>query len=499
MIAQLPPKWRTLITFLTAHPELGVFLFFIVGNLFIDTYRLYLLLVVSFYVVNIFVLKDFFKATWVTFFGIFLFHKTRNFVFYFGDPQYYLDLIGESPIFTFFISFADPLFVFLVYLVLVRLRKKFQLKGTHVIDFLLLSLISVGAFASYFSPLPDVSWFWLLQSIKNIALFYIARIIFFKDRSLMKVTLMLFILFCLFNSGLILYQKYLGRPTGFVVENKLTLYGQYADESSSLYRPAGIFWDANLAATFLAVLLPFLSIFTWAKQQWIDKRIVLFFFSTTVLALIYTASRATWVISASIFILMMLWLQKRKLLQLPKINKKYVSVAVLLIFLFLSPFIIDRLKSLSFTVGERGGLIYRLHHLSMAKDLMFSQPFGVGLNVFQYLILDKYDPYFYFSDSTPPHNLLAEIGSSMGILGLLLFCALLIEVGKTGFHFLAVTSQRALSINSLLTLAIIFSLVTFVLCSQFYPWLFSPVISGIVWLFVGFFYAETSRQSTQKN
>src|SRR5260221_425159 len=132
MITYLSKKWRKHFNFVMAHPEVWLFAFFIVGNVFIDTYRFYLLFGVVFYILNI------------------------------------------------------------------------------------------------------------------------ERFLFFLDPTFIKKTVTILLLFCFLNASLILSQKYIGRPVGLAIENSLNSYGIYADEPRSLYRPAGTFWDANLAATFLS-------------------------------------------------------------------------------------------------------------------------------------------------------------------------------------------------------------------------------------------------------
>lgn len=404
------------------------------------------------------------------------------------------------PTITFFISFSDAFFSILLYGVFIRNRHEFKMRGLQKIDFLLLGLVIIGAVSSFFSTIADVSWFWFSQLLKDVLLFYLAQLLGSKDLFFLKITLIFFVFFSSFNATLILYQKYHGSPIGFAVEDLFYPYGNYADESSSLYRPAGTFSHPNLAATMLSVALPAAFLFTFSKKSPLNKKLGFLLFLGLIAALICTASRAVWIVSAGVLCVIFFCLKKKNLFNQEKINlKKFLPVILLLLFL-ISPFVISRLASLPSTlIDERGGFQYRLHHLLMAKDLTLEQPFGVGLNVFPYIVLNKYDPFYYFSDFTPPHNLFAEVGSSFGIVGLTLFCLLIIEIVAKSLKIFKDISLTNFSSIHITQLVLIFSLLAFFLNSQFYPWLFSPIINGIVWVFMGFLYANQSSPKTKKN
>lgn len=473
--------------------EVFLFIGFIVASLFIDTYKMYLLLVAVYFGISLLLIEDVATATWTTFVSLLLFFKTKNFTFFFGNPEYYQSLIGEMPNITYFVSFADAFLFLLLYIVFIRDRStySFPFKVAKE-DLLVIGLILVGMIASMNSFFPAVSWFWLFQFVKYILVFYLAKILSKVDPSIVGKTVRIFLIFCLFNAALVIFQKMHGGPLGLVVENMFSLYGKYADESAGLYRPGGMYWDTNLTATFFTVSLPFFLTFSFTKNTQFIRILSLLSLFAVVLALFFTASRAAWIVSFVLTVIMLYFLKQRKLLHIPQLIKKYVLVLGSITLLIAAPLLLNRVASIGQTLSERGGLFYRVNHIVLATDLMVTSVTGVGMNMFQYEILRRYDPDTYFHDSTPAHNILAEVGSSMGVVGLILFILLVILTWKHYKSLFKVFKKNKSRFDGY-TFSIGFSILAYFLCSQFYPWLFSSAITSVIWIFLGFSYAFTSQ------
>lgn len=478
------------------YPELILFSGFILANLFIDTYRLYLLLVSVYYLIVLLVIPNVAKATWITLISLLLLFKTKNFTFDFGDSEYYLSVLDEIPNITFFVGFYDAWLVLLMYIVLIRDRADFAISYFRKkIDLILLLLLLVGSFASMYSFYPEVSWFWQFQFLKYVIIFYLARMIASTDQKIISQTIKMFLLFTTFNAILVLIQKIQGGPLGLVVENLFTTYGKYADETTGLYRPGGLYWDPNLTASFFSMATPTLLFFSITKNTKLVKFVSFAALLVTVMALFYTASRAAWFVTAAVSIFVYLYVKNKSLLDVKIFLQKRFALIIGLVLALALPVLFNRVSSLGSTFDDRGGLSYRVSHLRMSVEMMVATPFGVGMNMFQYELLRRYDPYAYFHDSTPPHNFLAEIGSSMGILGLILILV-----------FIYFSWQRIFTISRTITrktktehygkFVLGFSILAYILCAQFYPWLFSSVITSVIWIFLGFSYANISKTSS---
>ena len=106
---------------------------------------------------------------------------------------------------------------------------------------------------------------------------------------------------------------------------------------------------------------------------------------------------------------------------------------------------------------------------------------GMGVDVYKYEIPTRFDPEFFFSDASPPHNLFAEIGVGFGIFGIPLFVSLFYEITKEkfaglrrGYHPL-VHGVGALMIS-------------YILISMAHPWMFARPIAELFWVFAGYVY-----------
>ncbi|MBU0576334.1 O-antigen ligase family protein [Patescibacteria group bacterium] len=467
-------------------PESWVYVVFILLSMNIGTLRPYLLAMVLLVVVIYFLNKELINSVWLGFIGIYLLRQSKYFIKPYIAPDNYSALGLKQPELIFFVAFADALLILLLYL-LVRSRFKTgskPFKIPHAFPYLpLLLIITLGVVSSLLSPLPEVSWFWLLQLTKLFAMGFLAMALV-KDKSLAKKTLEIIFIYGLFLASLVVAQKINGGPIGLAIEEKYTGYaGRFADESPSLYRPGGIFWDANLTSSILIMFLPSWFIFSF-KKVWFHRGFMMSCFVVGSLALILTASRAAWVIGAMLILVSYQLIIKKNKVQLPVWLKKYGWIILGLLIIFLAPMILDRLMSLTQVFREDGGAIYRLRHLQMAAHFMATRPLGLGLNVYQYKILDQWKPEFYLYDSTPAHNLFAQVGAALGIGGLLLFIRFIYRIIVQGYSWLV-------SGKNILIKGLILGCLGYLLVSQFYPWWLTIPISGIVWLLLGIAYAQS--------
>lgn len=474
---------------------IGAFLLMTLINLLFVTNKLYLIFSILFFIINLILIRDVVRTTWLVYVSMLLFNFSKTFTIDYGNPSYYLNLIGEIPNITYFVSFADGILLILLYLILfkqVKIRKLFPpISSFEVLAIVFVSIVMISA---NYSVIPSVAWFFSFQVVKYLVVFYVAAVLAIQEKGILRDTIVLFLLFCLLNAALIIFQKIFGGPIGLKIENGFSLYGKYADESTSLYRPGGMYWDPNLTATLLSMIIPVSVVDFLTTTSESKKRVSVLLISIFSIALLFTASRAVWVITAILILLSVIYLKKISLFVKPKINS-YALYATFGIFLLLfGQLFISRLKSLGSTLtDERGGLQYRLSHIVLSTDLMLKRPFGVGMNVFQYAILDRYDPYEYFSDSTAAHNLFAEIGAGAGIIGLFFFCLLL---GRYGYMLWTFMFGQKNSTKKPLLIGSIFLIAAYLLSAQFYPLLFSTMITTFFFIISGILYAHIRSENS---
>ena len=471
-------------------PESWLYILFILASLKITAYRPYLILIFLFILGLYLVSRNLTPSVWLVFVGSLFFRKAKFFARAYPAPEAFLKLADE-PVVYFFIAFSDALLLLFLYIFrrvkLAKFKKVFKAS-----DWLLLLLVLWGMVTSCLSKLPEVSWFWLGQLTKYIVIFYLASLVF-KSSSWAKKTIEFILVFSLFNALLIVLQKLSGGPLGLAVEENLRIYGRFADESRSLYRPGGISWDANLSASMIGMVLPLLVLLATIKNNY-NKLFLWISLLISNVALVLTASRAVWL---GAFVLLMILYKKvlaKRRLVFPYLVRRYWVFSLVLLALFLGPMVVDRLGSLGETVKHRGGAIYRWRHLVMAFKLFLDQPWGIGLNVFQYQILDKFKPEYFMHDSTPAHNLFAQVGVSLGLPGLVIFGMFLARLLKKAW-FVIKDSEK----HSLLSIGLAFAVFSYLLFSQIYPWFLMTPISELFWLLAGAFYAEENKKVIKKN
>lgn len=475
---------------LFSNKETFIFLIFILGTLLVEKTSLYFIFLLFLWGLSLYFFKDLVKATWVVFLLTLFFIRGK--VFYSFQLQSYMVPAGvAADKFIFQILFSDFFLCSLIY-ILIRssiIQHKQWLLHFNFKDLFLLLFLLIGIIASWNSTMPLLAWWNLFQVFKYISIFYVAKIIY-KYMNFSLLTLKLFLLFFLLNSYLIIFQKINGGQLGLSIESNL--FGRFADEAVSLYRPGGISWDPNLIASYLSLFLPgifFLYTFKFKHNMskfWINQ---LFYVGN--IALIFTASRAAW--AATFLFYVLLFIYNKKYLHFPV--KKFIRLnyqkIILLFLLFFLPFIYHRFSQLYLTYVKTGGFVYRLNHLSMAYDFAKQRLCGIGFNIFQYQILFNYHPKKYFYDIAPAHNIFAQILSGVGFIGLACWLIFYSFTLKSGLQKIINYKKQIKNDNNLVhnlfNLTIIFS---FVCISQFYPWFFSPLLAPIFWLYLGAVYAQ---------
>lgn len=471
-------------------PNVAFILFFL-GSVAITNYRPYAVLVIVYVGLLFYISHNLTAAVWQGFVGTLLFYKAKYFIVPFVSElavRYGLDALTP---FVYFVTFADVLLIVLFYLLL-RQRDHHPNFASKPLLFLSLSmalLLCIGALSSVYSHFPEVSWFGLARLAQYFVIFFLALHIF-KDRFQLLVTASNILIFVVGNSLLILLQKIHKGPLGLAIEDFSSgSLGRFSDENTSLYRPGGIYFDPNLPATLVTLFLP-LTMLIAIKYSPKSYAYALPFF-VLLGALFSTASRANWIV-ALVSVLITLLLIPRKIMDERRAQLKRIGMVLVIGMFSQVGLLVDRLASLAVAMDESGGVPFRLRHLQIAYQFMISHPLGVGIDVFQYQILQRFNPSYYFYHFTSAHNILAEVAAGLGVFGLLLYLLMQAKIVTviiiSVLHHKRLINQGRFNFTQLMVIGLGLGYVSYLASAMFFPWLFAPPLSEVAWLVLAMLY-----------
>lgn len=468
--------------------ELLIFAVFVLSHLIVANYKPYSIVIIIYILFLVMVTKSITSSLWYATLGTLFFFKAKYFsIPFISGLAAGEGLTTETP-FVYYISFSMILLALLLFSML-RTRKGASIVLPVFGEFILIAFfLLIGSVSSSLSAFSTVSWFSLFIVIEYALIFYIS-IIICSDKKIFRVTIQMIIAFVVLNALLIVLQKMNGGPIGIILEDtSLGAYGSFPVESPGFYRPGGIYFEPNLPASLINLVLPLSFYYFLTRTKWligITTKLVFFILLT---ALVYTGSRANWVIGF-IAISTTAWYNRQKNTLSTIFTNPRIIVMMAIVLLLLLPTLFSRISSIStlFT-DDAGGWQFRLRHMTIAKDIMSANVFGAGLDVFQYHILNHYPPAYYFSHFTAAHNLLAEVGSSTGFIGLGIFISFFVVVLYRLVNNFIGNNTAASGVNA----ALLIGYGTYLVSAQAYPWLFAPPLSELSWIILGCLYAKTA-------
>lgn len=443
--------------------ELWAVSIFIICSAWISSTPLYFLLIILLFATLYLLTRNLLNSLWITFLPVFLFYRAV----YFSE---------------YFVAFSDPLLLLL--LLVLWLRRKTVRPSVSwsnnlgIITLVMITITILGLLSSWYSKFSDISFFYLLQLVKFFVVYLISKTMF-ANRSVTKVTIEILLIFALFNSTLIVLQNINRGPLGLPVEshNLFIPYGRYADEIPSLYRPGGISTSPNEMSSVLGMMIPVLFSLGLTKNTY-HKHLVWLCLFLSIAAVFYTAARAVWIVVALSLPFVFSAIGKSGAIEIPSFVRKYWKAVVVVMGLLFSPLLIQRVLSAGELLKAGGGGIYRLRHFVIAADIMNNFPLGVGMNVFQYAMTERFNADYFFHDSTPAHNVFAEVGADFGALGIPLFVILYYCIVKEVLP--SVYRKRPISIG------VFWGIIIFLALSQVHPWLFERSASSLFWVLGGY-------------
>lgn len=477
---------RRKITFLLTqvYAETWVIGGFMLLHLVIGPNRVYLiiltLLVIGLYKIS----GNFLDALWLSFLAALPFGRGRFFE-YVVIPQ--ADWVRNWDLsFNATILFSDILLVLLIYVLLSRYKKYRNKYPTQQHDLriylFLLIFIVVAAISVYYSRFLWTSAYFYVQVCKLVLIFIVSKIIF-VNKIMVKKTTQVLGLFVLL-SALFVIGQYINRgPIGLSIEGSTSLYGWFARENPDFYRPGGFSSDPNIVATLLSTFFPIFLINTlvsnklWTRASWVGIGVI-------ILALLFTGSRAAWVVTAAIAIFGVWHVRKKKRIYIPALLRKYWLILVA-IFLILSGSVISsRLMTLVDVFQKEGGGTYRLEHIKVSLKYLRLEPFGVGPGLFPFAMAEDFPMDESGFRPTLAHNIFAQIGAEVGFVGLISFIVVLYLLMRSKLR--SIIRGKQVFMKNSFDFSILLAFLSFSLLMMVFPWFLHPRLSSFFWILAGY-------------
>ncbi|HUS60180.1 MAG TPA: O-antigen ligase family protein [Nevskiaceae bacterium] len=380
----------------------------------------------------------------------------------------YLTVWNKPYEFWLTITFADCFYFGLLFLILrEEIVKKWRVERVKVRkgDFFLFGLLFFSFFSVFFSRFRTVSFLGFLRLLRMVSVYFFIQKIYFGSFPLIMAA-------SLFFQGVWATLQVLHRgPLGRDIEQLGALfspYGHVAAEDITLLRAQGTFDHPNTLASFISTLLPFVVLKIFDPQiSKNEKRIFWISFFVGLLGLLFSASRAAWVVAFLAMLFLGFFLHRRKKL---KISKNWILATLILFLVFFPLLILPRIISLYQGFEQYGSGYYRLDLIKKAIVLAKRHPLGIGLGVFPAALIYEFGEFFTYP--APVHNILVQVWAATGILGLISFLLFLIFTYKR----FSLTFPKS---------GAFFATLSFLGVASFYPFLLAPNIFEYFWLFLG--------------
>ena len=359
------------------------------------------------------ILEDWKQALWLTLVAVLPFNwGLRNWIM--EIPMSFNFLPGKiQQKFSYFSLSAKFLIAFfLVLMSLPKNRKSLNLrkKDIFLILFFVLSLLS-----TILASNNDLALVGLLRLSQGLVIYYLSRF-FLNDSKILRLSVYSLISLVIFEGGLATVQFLLNRPVGKIIEESLLAfpYGKTTAESIFLTRASGSFTDPNTLAVFLLAVIPLILTQAVYKYPLIKNRLLIYLgLLLGLLGLIFTFSRAAWVVFSLFLVVFIYYLKKEKRYLF---NRKILFIPLVVVIPFLGK-IVGRMLTLRYSLwgGYSSGKA-RIQLIREALEIIKQKPLiGVGLEGFLPAMMANnvtgVIEHFLF----PVHNLYLLLASELGL------------------------------------------------------------------------------------
>ena len=456
---------KKLIKLKQLNPDQRLFLLFLstfFGLLLIPNNKLYILLFLFIGIILFFYFK---KSLWETIFLVLLlsipFENTlREWIFYSSN----YNSIGYS--FFFGITIKSILSLTIILLTFFKKNKNstknknYSLKNKYLLIFYLLALTTSAFFQTRLSTVS----IGVIRLSLSICFYFLASD-YFSSKNKKNIFKYYVLSLIIFSSFIGLLQFIKQKPLGKFIEltpGFSTETGYSTTDGEKQYRVSGFISHPVYFGSFMSILIPILIAFFLKSKNKRTRTIYLIITIVSIVVLLATLSRSTWINLAIIITFFYFYIKKNKLLlSYFKISQKAKKIFFFLAFLsivFITPIIFTRIKSIPDLFNNKDGSLYsRLSLLNTSIQMIKLKPLtGIGLNNFSFENYNKDSSIFI----APPHNTLFIFFSELGIPTTIFFIL---------FIYLSLKPKKPFFKKETITFGVWVGLLTFIISSQFHP------------------------------
>lgn len=471
-------KWLHFHPYLLSYPELALITIFFVLHLFISTNKIYLLIALTLFIILKRLLNNSLVAAWYVWLSLAFFYRgiIAFDIWSISIPWYpTIDIYINHPL-----LFSDLFLGIATLLAMIEKNQKKTLYPHQQIYIALLVLFQLTTFFSaYYSMNFQVSLVHTLLVTRIVTISILGLYVFQNSPKTRTISLLIFIIFSCLNSFLMIGQSIKGGPLGTIVEDYITPYGRYADENLADYRPGGIYWDPNIAATISLISLPIIFELLITKK---NNRFGVYISAINLIAIFLSGSR-TGMLLAIFYVILNLRSQPLRLRQISQL-RLIPKIALLALFLIIGYKSLFRIGSLTTAFSSGGGGTMRIEHLLAGYKMMSTNLLGVGPGSFEFELAQQYSENPFGLYPRPPHNIFVQIGGELGFIGLIVFIGIILHIAYSKRYFLK--SGEATGVY--------YALIQFFILSNVFPWLYHIRLSH----FFGLLVAATFSYQTKK-
>lgn len=360
---------------------------------------------------------------------------------------------------------------FMLLLLLIRDIRNKKINIKIDIPLILLSLFQLWMVISAItaSRFPEISLTYALQGVFHIQgitilIPYIYIRYFLKDKSKFYLFFALFISGLMFESIWTIAQYLHKAPLGRSIEaaQSAVLFGYAVDEDIFQFRPLSTFAHANQLAIYL---LP-LTVWLFSKLYLKPSRVELFIFTVSVVSLILTWSRSSW-ISLSLGLLLLTYILEKKIGIKLKKRVKQKLLPLLAIGIILFPIIVNpRIQKSFYTFQNKAGGSARIQLMKESMELIREKPLfgtGIGMGVFEGFLFNPGGVLSYFP--TIVHHAYVHLALEIGIVGFLLYLWFLIFAIKKAIKKIKLSKEE----YNLLKIGALIGIISIIINQQMQP------------------------------
>ena len=340
----------------------------------------------------------------------------------------------------------------ITFLILIGSFRK-KIKMIHPVDIFLFALYCWVLVSTLFN-LDQKSLLGFIRFSQTSLVYLLFRM--YLNKINLKFIAVLLLSMLIFQSSIAILQVIQGKPLGLLAEVANLQYPQgylTTEEETGFLRVTGTFGHPNITASVLLALSPF--VYAWPLPMKSQSSTIMLLYATYI-AIFFTYSRVATITFIAIHLFLVRagniidWVLSRRIWYMRLI----LIVSVLVLLVATLPNTVTRVLSFPRSLEATGSFGFRIKLAREAVAVMNRFPFfGVGLERSLPYIIDE--PATDVFKNIPPsnfykiHSLFLELGSEVGITGILLLGAAIIatlrHVGKNSSGNFLLLSKAALT------------------------------------------------------